>query len=188
MNLKAMNMFLSEDNIKRHLEHLRTLRLKYSIIEKSFPEFKGKGIKEILRMNINKDLKDEALSLLRSIRAHEIFFVSFTELPKRPDGVMRHYLSRERLLYELFNAGKERVCGFLFLYLDKYGIPRYSFSAWDDGAFLRYEPILAVDMYEHAYFSDYGFAKEKYLHSALEYLDLERLSVTLDNRKEKGYN
>ena len=30
-------MFLSEDNIKRHLEHYRTQKLRLSIIEKSFP-------------------------------------------------------------------------------------------------------------------------------------------------------
>ena len=67
--------------------------------------------------------------------------------------------------------------------IDKYGIPRYSFSTWDDGAFLRYEPVLAVDMYEHAYFNDYGFEKEKYLRTSLEYLDLERLASALDNKK-----
>ena len=49
MNLNAMNLFLSEENIKRHLEHLRTQKLKYSILEKSVPELKGKSIKEILR-------------------------------------------------------------------------------------------------------------------------------------------
>lgn len=182
-----MNMFLSEDNIKRHLEHLRTLRLRYSILEKSFPELMGKEIKEILRMNIDKGLKDEALSLLRNIKSHECYFDSFTELPKRSDEVIRYYASREKFLYDLFCEGKEKEYGFLFVYIDKYGIARYSFSTLNDGAYLRYEPILAVDMYEHAYFNDYGFSKDKYLKSALEYLDLERLSP-LDKRKEKGYN
>lgn len=183
MNLKAMNMFLSEDNIKRHLEHLRRLRLRYSIVEKSFPELKDKNIKEILRLNINKDLKDEVISLLRSIRAHEIYFDSFSELQKRSELLLRHYSSKEKFLYDLFTEAKEGMCGFLFVYLDKYGIPRYSFSTWDDGAFLRYEPVLAVDMYEHAYFNDYGFEKEKYLRTSLEYLDLERLASALDNKK-----
>lgn len=177
-----MNMFLSKDNIKRHLEHLRTLRLRYSIIEKSFPELKGKMIKEILRMSIDKDLKDEALSLLRNIKSHECYFDSFTELPKRSDEVIRHYSSREKFLYDLFTEGKEKEYGFLFVYIDKYGIVRYSFSTQNDGAYLRYEPILAVDMYEHAYFNDYGFAKEKYLKTALEYLDLDMLSP-LDKRR-----
>lgn len=188
MNLKAMNMFLSEDNIKRHLEHLRTMRFRYSIIEKSFPALKGKNAKEILRMNMNKDLKDEAISLLRYIKAHECFFDSFTELPKRCDRVIKHYASREKFIYDLYTECKEREYGFLYIFPDRYGIPRYSFSTDGDGAFIIYEPTLAIDMYEHTYFNDYGFSKDKFLRAALEYLDLERLSTTLDKKEEKGYN
>ena len=62
MNFKAMNMFLSEENIKRHLEHLRTMKLKYSILEKSLPELKGRSIAQIVRLGINRKLKDEAIN------------------------------------------------------------------------------------------------------------------------------
>ena len=180
MNLKAMNMFLSEDNIKRHLEHLRTQKLRFSIIEKSFPEIKRKEMNEIVRLNISKDVKDEALSLLGYIKAHECFFDSFTEIPKRSDEIMKHYASRESFIYNLYTAAKDKKYGFLFVYKDKYGIPRFVFSEENEGAFLRYEPLLAIDLYEHVYFNDYGFAKDKYLRSALEYFDLERLKSAID--------
>ena len=76
---------------------------------------------------------------------------------------------------------KEREYGFLFVYLDKYGIPRCRFSTATDGAFINYEPILALDLYEHAYFNDYGFNRDRYLRSALEYLDLERLNSDISS-------
>ena len=169
--------------MKRHLDYLRGCRLRYSILEKSFPELKGKGSAEIVRMNIKRDLKDEALSLLWYIKAHERFFDSFCDRQQRAERLSGHYLSREKFLYNLFLEAKEREAGFLFIYLDKYSIPRYSFSTVNDGAFIIYEPILAVDLYEHAYFNDYGFKRDRYLRSALEYLDLERLNTTLDKKK-----
>ena len=42
MDPKAQNSFLSEANIKEHLSYLKTLKNKFSIIEKSYPELKGK--------------------------------------------------------------------------------------------------------------------------------------------------
>ena len=181
MNVMPMNMFLSEDNIKRHLEHLRTYRLRYSILEKSFPDIKGKDIAGIVRMKIKREIKDEALSLLWYIKSHECFFDSFTDRQQKGGKLTKHYSSRDKFLYDLFVEAKEREYGFLFVYLDKYGIPRCRFSTATDGAFINYEPILALDLYEHAYFNDYGFNRDRYLRSALEYLDLERLNSDISS-------
>ena len=175
MNLKAMNMFLSEDNIKRHLEHLRTYRLKLSILEKSLPELKGKTMTEIIRSSFSREIKDEALRLIWYIKAHECFFDSFSESPKRSEALIKHYSSREKLVYELYIEAMEREHGFLFVYMDR-GVPKTSFMTSGDRAFLRFSPILALDLYEHTYFSDYGFAKDKFLRSALMYLDTGKLN------------
>nr|MBE6545613.1 hypothetical protein [Oscillospiraceae bacterium] len=175
MNLKAMNMFLSEDNIKKHLEHLRNEKLKYSILEKSVPELKGKSINEISRANLSRDIKEEALRLLWYIRSHETFFDSFTVNPKRSETVEKHSSSRERLVYDIFLQAKDREYGFLYVYADKQGAPRIAVSDYNEGVYLRYEPILSIDLYEHTYFSDYGFSKDKFLRNALMYLDTGRL-------------
>lgn len=184
MNFIAMNLFLSESNIKRHLEHLREQKLRYSILEKSLPELRGKTINELIRLNINRDIKDEAISLLWYIKSHECFFDSFSEQQTRSDTLLNHYSSKEKFLYDLYTEGVERDHGFLFVYLDRQGAPRWIFSEKSDGAFIRYEPILALDLYEHTYFLDYGFEKKLFLRNALMYLNI----AYLDNGVEKGYN
>ena len=176
MNFKAINMFLSEENIKRHYEHLRTLRLKYSVLEKSVPEVKGREIKDIATMSINRKIREEALSLLWNIKSHELFFNSFIENPMWPEDIRKHNSTRESLAYEIFMESKDKNCGFIYVYTDKHKKLLISFSNLYDGTFLKYEPMLCIDLFEHAYFNDYGFKKEDYIRAALNYLDTGKLS------------
>ena len=176
-----MNMFLSEGNVRRHLDHLRTMRLRYSIIEKSLPDIKGRSAEEIIKMNLGREIKDEILSLLWYIRSHECFFDSFTDGPERAKVRLKHYCSREKLIYDLYTEAKEKKYGFLYLYRDRSGVVRYRFAEQNDGAFINYQPMLAIDLYEHAYFNDYGFNKEAFLKGALEYLDLARLNENISS-------
>ena len=175
MNVKAMNMFLSEENIKRHLEHLRTHKLKLSILEKSQPELKGKDINEISKMSINRDIREEALNLIWYIKSHECFFKSFCQVQLKSECVLKYFSSREKFLYDLSVEAKEHDHGFLYVYLDRRGVPRTSFLAEPSGAFLKFTPILALDLYEHTYFLDYGFMKDKFISNALIYLDVGKL-------------
>ena len=172
MNFEAMNLFLSEGNIKRHLEHLREKRLCYSILEKSMPQLRDLTMNEIIRLNIDREVKEEALSLLWYIKSHECFFDSFSE--NHPVGNISR-LSAEKLLYEVYTEAMRRDHGFLFVSLDKQGIPRLTFSMGNDGSFIKYEPILALDLYEHTYFFDYGFDKKRFLQNAIKYLNISSL-------------
>ncbi len=184
MNVEPMRLFLSEANIKRHLEHLRQMKLRYSIMEKSLPGLCGRSPREIARLNIDRDAKDEAISLLFYIKAHECFFDSFTERQNRGNDGTGSYMQTEKLLYDLYSDAIGREHCFLFIYKDRQGGYKWTFSDGGDGAFISYEPFLAIDLYEHSYFLDYGFEEKLYLRNALAYL---RLSA-LDNRDLKGYN
>lgn len=175
MNFKVMNMFLSEENIKRHLEHLRTLRLKYSVLEKSLPELKGKDMTVVARSGINKKIKEEALELLWLINSHELFFNSFNDNPTWSEAMRKHNSSRERFVYDLLMEARDKDCGFLYIYPDRQKRLLTVYTDRFDGAFVKYEPKLCLDLYEHTYFSDYGFKKEKFLRNALMYLDTGRL-------------
>ena len=172
MNFEAMNLFLSEGNIKRHLEHLREKRLCYSILEKSMPELRERPINEIFRLNIDRGIKDEAISLLWYIKSHECFFDSFS-MNQSMGKMMR--ISAEKLLYEIYTEAMKMDHGFLFVTLDKQKTPRLMFSDGNDGAFIKYKPILALDLYEHTYFLDYGFDKKRFLQNAIQYLNISSL-------------
>lgn len=175
MNIKAMNMFLSEENIKRHLEHLRTQKLRLSILEKSEPNLKGKEMNEISRLSINREIREEALYLMWYIKSHECFFKSFCQVQLKSERVLKYFSSREKFLYDLSCQAKELDHGFFYIFLDKRGAPRTEFATNPSGVFMKYTPILALDLYEHTYFSDYGFMKEKFLSNALTYLDVGKL-------------
>lgn len=176
MNFKAMNMFLSEDNIKRHLAYFRNYKLKLSIMEKSIPELRGRTMSEIARMPFDRETREEALKLHFAIKAHECFFNSFTETTARSETVFKTYPSMERFAYELYLEAMENGCGFLFVYLDR-GQPKTLFMNRYDRAFMRIEPRLAIDLFEHTYFPDYGFEKERFVRAAIMYLNMARLDT-----------
>ena len=176
MNYNAMNLFLSEENIKKHLEHTKRMKLKLSILCKSFADLNSTSIKDVLHSNIDAEAKKEAVELLWYIKSHELFFDSFTETPRKSDVLLKQYSSQEKFLYDLYLSVKDVTSAFLFVYTDQKGFVRYSVSKKYDGEFLRINPLLAIDLFEHTYFWDYGFEKEKFLRAALTHLDLSRLS------------
>lgn len=176
MNFRAMNMFLSEDNIKRHLAHFRNYKLKMSILEKSIPELRGRTMSEIARMPLDRAAKEEALKLLFPIKAHECFFNSFSEVPVKSETVLKAYPSMENFAYELYLEAMANGCGFLFVYLDR-GAPKTLFMDRYDKAFLKIEPLFALDLFEHTYFLDYGFEKERFVRAAIMYLNTARLDT-----------
>lgn len=174
MDISAMNMFLSEDNIKRHLEHYRTQKSRLSIIEKSFPIIKGRSIGEICRLSIDRTARAEAMWLMWYIESHGCFFDSFSLSPEKTEIISKSYSSREKFLYEIYLEAMKREHGFLYIYLDK-GTPKIMFEAEPNIAFFKVKPMLCLDLYEHTYFSDYIFGKDKFVRSALSYLNTGKL-------------
>ena len=172
MNINIMNRFLSEENIKKHLEYLRTLRLKYSVLLKSVPSLDGASMIEVARLSVERKVREEALELLWNIKSHELFFNSFADkqIWERKD------MSKERLLYDVLTLSYDRSHGFIYLYNDKKGNIKISHTECYDGAFVTYEPLLCIDICEHAYFNDYGFKKDRYVSGALSYLNTGKLS------------
>ena len=148
MDFKALNSFLSEENIRRHEEYLNNLRLKLSILEKSDPS----------AMRIGSQMKREESELIREIKSHELFFDSFTREQRA---------GHDRVRYEIYCRSLEREYGFLYIYYDR-GI-KTSFDM------PRVGKCLCIDLFEHCYFLDYGFRKDKFLKNCISHLDLARL-------------
>lgn len=172
-----MNEFLSEENIALHREYLRNKKLKYSIIESSVPMLKGAKIKDVLRMRLKPYDRRDALILLPEIVAHEIFFSSFGKARfPHSDLVTDGWGNEASFLNEIFRVGMTLKCGFVCVY--SFGA-RIIIRGFEDtlDVFEFGEPKLTIDVFEHAYFMDYGFDKERYLISALPYLDITKLTA-----------
>jgi superoxide dismutase len=172
-----LNRFLSEENIALHLEYVRDKRLKYSIIESSFPMLSGKSVHDVFRMKLNPRDKLDAVDLLSEIKLHDIFFSSFskTQYPRCRE-IEEKYGSEAEFLNSLYRLASSRAHGFALVYLHG---TRIEIDATSDypSAFRIGQPVLAIDICEHSYFMDYGFDKERYLISMLPYLDITKLSA-----------
>ena len=148
MNYQAINMFLSEENIRRHEAYLNNLRLRLSILEKSDPSV----------MRIGSQIKREEAELVRQIRSHEMFFDSFSAETRAGNDSER---------YEIYCKCMEREYGFLYIYYDRGIKTRFDMPS--------VEKCLSIDFYEHCYFLDYGFKKDRVLKNCISHLDLARL-------------
>ena len=166
--------FLSEENIALHKEYVRQKRLKYSILQSSFPKLCDADVKELFGMRLSRRDRRDALALLPEIILHDVFFTSFCEEKyERSSLVASLYGSEAAYLNELYKLAKNSSVGFLIIGRGA------RFSAVTDYAdALRYErPLLALDLCEHAYFLDYGFDRERYLVNALSQLDLKKITL-----------
>ena len=174
--------FISERNREMHGEYFNALKLKYRIFEKSYQELCGADLKGVLRARIPLGERENAAKLYSEILAHKIFFESFGERNTKSERIKREYGSVSSFLFEIFSKAKDSDCGFLFIYEDGGGIA-YSFESDLVGFFRKRMPTLALDLFEHSYFYDYGFKKEDYIMNAISYLDLTKL----DNNEKSHF-
>ena len=172
--LIGLDAVLSEESINLHKEHLKNMKLKYSVLEKSIPEISGKGIREISRIKIRE--REEILSLLRDIKAHELYFNSYGREFQSSGTVRGKFRTEASFLYELYDAARGAKGDFLFVSLSR-GEVCYEVSS--EASFLKTEPLLSIDLCEHAYFLDFGFRKEAYLEKIISRLNLNTLDKIL---------
>jgi superoxide dismutase len=177
MNTNALEKFLSKENIEMHREHARMLSASYSLKEKCYPKIGGKSLFDISRIALPKDEKEEIMKSNVYIKLHEVYFASFCEAPKPSMTVRRHYGSEDKLCYELLERARASGEDIMMLALDRRGMPQILSYRDTPFAPLYYDIRLALDLYEHAYFFDYGFNREGYLRHAIASLDLPRLDA-----------
>lgn len=174
----GVNKFISEDAIELHKKYFEDLKLKYSILEKSVPEIKEMSLRDIKKSR-NLRYKDEILKTKIDIECHKLFFSSFGNEFQASDLVKETYGTEASFRYEIFAQINESVSGgFLIIGIFNGRVFRY------DGldlveVFIKANPILAIDLCEHAYFLDYGFDRKNYLENAIKYLNLNKIDKFL---------
>ncbi len=184
MEFEPLRAFLSAENISAHKAYLAELKLRYSVLCKSVAGLKDMSLPTIWRSLPRGDIKDEAMRLSSEIAAHEIYFCSFSNKRHRSAAVRKKYGTEDTFLYELFRSAKGARSGFLYVYADLH----YDICS-DGGFYFKGElPVLAVDLFEHAYFSDYSFDIKRYLEAATAHLDLSKIAenVKKDCKSDKN--
>ena len=173
MEHSALLNFLSEDSVLAHLSYQRELRARLSLLKKYYPSFANNELWELIS-SIHGRVPAELFSCALACFLHESYFSSFTTLPSPCPEVKKYYSSENAFCYELLSAARKLECGFVYALRDRRGrvnIVSDPFCAIP----ISSRNVLALDVSEHAYFSDYGFNKDEYLRRALAYLNLSKL-------------
>lgn len=167
--------FVSETAFAEHSAYLNNLKLRYSILKKSEAALSGLELSEIERhREIGGDIRREAIRLLSEIKAHELYFSSFSARGGKCPVLKKQYSSESGFIYELLKNSLNFLYGFCYVYKSRSGI-YYECAEEPAQIFNKCKPLLCIDLFEHAYFRDYGFRREEYLKNALSYLNLSRL-------------
>lgn len=108
---------------------------------------------------------------------HEAYFQNMTSQPTTPCHKTMELLSRffgnyQSWLDDFTACGKSARGWCILSYEQRTATMRnLLLDSHDDGVVCMAYPVLVLDMYEHAYFLDYGTDKEKYIKKFIESID-----------------
>ncbi|BCN30297.1 superoxide dismutase [Anaeromicropila herbilytica] len=123
---------------------------------------------------------------LNGIILHELYFENIggnTPLPEEMDGYLKHGFDNFDMWREDFVATAKASRGWAILSYEQRSrkLMNVSLDAHDHGNIALSYPILVLDMYEHAYFLDYGTEKGMYIDAFIENINWQ----VVKNRLEK---
>lgn len=170
-----MLSFVREEEYNGHYEFYRAEMLRLSVFERSYPELKGKDTVVLARLGQRKEAARRMAELRGSVLLHEIYFRSFGERDfLRSDAVRREFGSESNLLSEIYTRALELPYGFAGIALCRGRLSVFAEKSLS-APYNVGEPLLALDVCEHAYYGTYGFDKSGYLDAALRRLRLDIL-------------
>ncbi|KKP38323.1 MAG: superoxide dismutase, superoxide dismutase, Fe-Mn family [Candidatus Peregrinibacteria bacterium GW2011_GWF2_33_10] len=119
------------------------------------------------------------------MRLHEYYFDNLTResQPLAKSSVLYKQIVKDFGSYEVFEkdfraTGGMRGIGWVVMYLDK--IANRLFNVWvnehDLGHLSGAEPILVMDVFEHAYMLDYGLKKADYMDVFMNVVDFSKIN------------
>ena len=140
----GIECIVSSETLSLHRAHLDALRAK-----------------KRMGLNMSKDLDAD-------IQSHVLYFSSFCRERMRCERIRKGYGSENAFVFELKEYAERQSACFLYIFpLHRFPYVGFSASAKD----IR-RTVLCIDLFEHAYFLDYGFDRSAYLTAALSHLDL----------------
>ena len=137
------------------------------------------------------ELKRQETFAVNGMKLHEVYFGGLSPDPLRPEGERTPKGEIAEIIgadFGSFDAWKENMIaaamsarGWAILAFDlKYGqLRNYAADGHNLGAVWGAIPLLALDVYEHAYFMDYGTNKKAYLESFFKNVDWHYANKTI---------
>jgi len=180
---------ISRKTVEEHLKLYNGYVNKYNEIMK-----KLEGVDKSTANQVFSDLRALKVDLsfaIGGVKNHEIYFSHLGGKGGKPSGELLKALeanfgSFDNYLADLKQSGLaargwvwtalDLDYGYLFNYL---GDAQNTFPVWNA------VPILALDVYEHAYFIDHGAARAAYLEAFVKNLDWEEVAANYEKAVKK---
>lgn len=178
---------ISEESVKDHLVLYQGYVKKYNEIMEKLAGLKDEDYSAANQAySLLRALKVDLTFAIGGIKNHEIYFSHLGGKGGKPEGMLMEQIENDFGSYEDFEKDLkasgmaargwvwlawDNDYGYLFNYI---GDAQNTFPVWNA------TPILALDVYEHAYFKDYGTARAKYIEAFMKNLDWEVVSANFE--------
>lgn len=178
-----LSPFLSSENLKNHyliyyqdyLNHLNNYLSNHL-------DYQNLTLDELL-FNYNvfpKESRNELLKYAGGVHNHQLYFESMSNKSKLRNGSFKSAIINNFGSYENFELSfKEKAKslnshGFLFLVCDEHGLlSLFPCPNEETPVPLNLCPIMAIDLYEHAYYLDYLNDLDAYVENFLSHLNYD---------------
>lgn len=184
---------ISAESVKDHLVLYQGYVKKYNEIMEKLAALKdddyaaGNQVYSLIR-----ELKVELSFAVGGIKNHEIYFSHLGGKGGRPTGMLLEQIEADFGSFENWEkdlkASGMAARGWVWLAWDNdYGyLFNYVGDAQNTYPIWNATPILALDVYEHAYFKDYGTARAKYIEAFLKNVDWDVVEANFETAATAG--
>lgn len=183
---KKFNISLTSMSPKTIDEHLKLYQgyvTKYNeIIEKISLLTDDDFVKSNQTFSIIRELKVELSFAYSGILNHELYFGNLTDKTTNPSKKLLNQINKDFGGFENFikdlKASGIAARGWVYFCWDNNTKRLFNFIGDAHNSYLVFnlKPLFALDVYEHAYFIDYGSARTKYLEEIIKNINWEKIS------------
>jgi Fe-Mn family superoxide dismutase len=186
---KVFNTVEAGISRKTHEEHYELYKGYVAKVNEIRTKLGGLGVPDATKANQTfsdlRELKVEYTFALGGVKNHELYFGHIGGKGGEPNGPIADAIKAAFGSFENWKAdvkatgiaargwvwlAHDHTDGSLFNYL---GDAQNAFPVWDA------TPILALDVYEHAYFIDFGRARAKYIDAFFKVIDWDAVNANL---------
>ncbi len=178
-----LSPFLSSENLKNHyLLYYQGYLNRLNNLLATNKDYQNLTLDELL-FNSNlfpKEIAEEINYNAGGVHNHQLFFESMTSKSKLKNGPLKEAIIKNFGSVEDFNLqfkkkAKELIgSGYLFLVCDEHGeLSLFPCKNQDTPVPFNLCPILAIDLWEHAYYLDYLNNKDSYVENFLSYINFD---------------
>ncbi|MCM1371169.1 MAG: superoxide dismutase [Clostridium sp.] len=180
--------YLSEETLKKHYR----LYINYvNKLNSLLPE-NNYSMEEIIK-NIEMypiEKRGDILYNASAILNHEMYFDSLSLNKNKPVGLLKDKIDKQYGSFDNFKneiittASYLKGSGYTFLVLNNENLDIINTPNQDNPYSYNLIPIMALDLWEHAYYLDY-FNRQEYIDNFFSIVDFEEISHNYEKIKEK---